>query len=133
MKWRDAAADGVNPYLTSRGNQYGGSQMADFYINVFLDDEKMQRLESVGLGGQVKEIDGKKAVQVEVNAKEQKKLAKGFAGLAFDASNACVLPEAAEKTLMDMIVSLKSLDVMKVAITKLYSPLAGKELRAKTS
>jgi len=107
--------------------------MADFYINVFLDDEKMKRIEQVGLAGQVQEIDGKKAVQVGVSAKEQKKLGKGFPDLQIDASNAYVLPEAAEKILMDIIASTKTLDVMKVAILKLYNPLAGKGLREKIS
>ncbi len=106
--------------------------MADYYVNVFVDGEKRKRLEGVGLAGQIKQIGGKEAVQVEVSAKEHKKLTKSFPDLQFDASNACVLPETAEKTLMDMIVTTKTLDVMKVAIMKLYNPLAGKELRSKT-
>jgi hypothetical protein len=105
--------------------------MADGYITIYLDDEKQKRLEEVGLGGQFQEIDGKKAVQVGFSQKEQKKLAKGFPDVPFDNPSACVLPEAAEKTLMDIIVSTKSLDVMKVAILKLYNPLAGKSLREK--
>jgi len=105
--------------------------MADYYINVFMDDKKRIRLEEVGLGDQVKEIEGKKGIQVEVSAKEQKKLAKGFPDMKFDSLNCCVLPVNAENTLMDMIVSMKTLDVMKVAILKLYNPLAGKDLRSK--
>jgi hypothetical protein len=100
--------------------------MADYYINVFLDDEKMKRIEGAGLSDQIQEIDGKKAVQVEVNKKEQKKLLKGYPDLSFDASNACVLPEGAESILMDFITDNKSLDVMKFAILKLYNPLAGR-------
>ena len=106
--------------------------MADFYINIFVDDDKRAKLEEAGLADQIKEIEGKSAVQVEVTKKEQKKLAKGFPDMAFDASNACVLPEEAEKALMDTIVNAKSLDVMKVAILKLYNPLAGKSLREKS-
>lgn len=106
--------------------------MADFYVNIFVDDEKRGKLEEVGLADQIKEIEGKSAVQVEVTKKEQKKLVKAFAGLEFDASNACVLPDDAVKTLMDTIVAAKSLDVMKVAILKLFNPLAGKGLREKT-
>ena len=102
--------------------------MADYYINVFLDDEKLKQIEGVGLSDQIQEIDGKKAVQVTVNRKEQKKLAKGFPDLVFDASNACVLPEEAEKTLMGFITDNKSLDVMKFAILKLYNPLAGRSI-----
>lgn len=106
--------------------------MADYYINIFLDDEKIKKLESVGLSGEIQEINGKKAIGVGVTAKEQKKLAKSFPDLIYDASNACVLPEQAETLLMNMIVSVKSLDVMKAAILKLYNPFAGKELLQKT-
>ncbi len=106
--------------------------MADFSICVFLDDAKQKRLEEVGLGAQFQEVEGKKAVQVPLTQKEQKKLLKSFPDLVFDASNACVLPEAAENTLMDVIVSMKTLDVMKVAILKLFNPLAGKGLRERT-
>ena len=102
--------------------------MADFNINIFLDDAKLKQIEDAGLGDQVQDIDGKKAVQVEVNKKEQKKLVKGFPGLAFDASNACVLPEEAEQTLMGFITDNKSLSVMKFAIVKLYNPLAGRSI-----
>jgi hypothetical protein len=107
--------------------------MADFYVNIFLDDEKQKKIEEAGLGSQITEIDGKKAVQVEVSKKEQKKLGKGFPDLAFDSSNACVLPEEAENTLLGIVSDLKTLDVMKVAIIKLYNPLAGKALRQKES
>jgi hypothetical protein len=100
--------------------------MADYFINVFLDDDKLKQIEDAGLADQVQEIDGKKAVQVTVNRKEQKKLAKGFPDMPFDASNACVLPEEAEKTLLGFITDNKSLDVMKFAILKLYNPLAGR-------
>jgi len=48
--------------------------MADFYINVFLDDEKMKKIEDAGLADQVQEIDGKKAIQVGMTKKDQKKL-----------------------------------------------------------
>jgi hypothetical protein len=103
--------------------------MADFYINVFMDDEKLKKIEAVGLADQVQEIDGKKAIQVEMTKKDKKKLCKGFTDLAFDSSNACVLPEDAENTLMGIISEMSTLDVMKVAITKLYNPLAGKSIR----
>ncbi|MDQ1239236.1 MAG: hypothetical protein QG577_1421 [Thermodesulfobacteriota bacterium] len=106
--------------------------MADYYINILLDDEKQKKIEGVGLAGEIKEIEGKKAIQVPVSAKEHKKLTKSFPDLAFDASNASILPAAAEQTLLDIIVSTKSTDVMKVAILKLYNPLAGKDLRTKT-
>ena len=105
--------------------------MADFYINIFLDDEKLKKIEEAGLSGEVKEIDGKKAIQVEVSKKEQKKLVKGFPDLTFDDSNACVLPEQGENTLLNIILDLKMLDIMKVAIIKLYNPLAGRSVEGR--
>lgn len=107
--------------------------MADYYINIYLDDERLKKIEAAGLAGQVKETDGKKMIQVEMGKMDQKKLVKGFPNLTFDASNACVLPEQAENILLGFIVDLKTLDVMKFAIMKLYNPLAGKALRSATS
>jgi hypothetical protein len=104
--------------------------MADYYINIFLDDEKRKKLEAAGLGGKIAAIGGKDAVQVEVSAKEQKKLVKGFADLKFDDAKACVLPAEAEAKLVDIIADMKTLDVMKFAIMKLYNPLAGKAPRS---
>ena len=106
--------------------------MADYYINLFLNDEKIKKIEGIELAGEIQEINGKKAIRVGVTAKEQKKLAKSFPDLTFDSSNAYVLPEQAENLLMNMIVSMKSMDVMKGAILKLYNPFAGKELLQKT-
>jgi hypothetical protein len=104
--------------------------MADYFINIFLDDEKIQNLTSAGLAGNIKEVEGKKAIQVKVSEKEQKKLVKGFPGLTFNADNACVLPEAAEKTVFDIVCDMKTIDVMKFAIMKIYNPLAGKAPRS---
>jgi hypothetical protein len=103
--------------------------MADFYIKIVLDDEKLKKIGDVGLSDQVQEIDGKKAILVGMSKKDKKKLCKGFKDISFDSSNACVLPGDAEKTLFDIVVDMKTLDVMKFAITKLYNPLAGKEPR----
>ncbi len=100
--------------------------MSDFYINVFLDDEKLKKIEAVGLADLVQEIDGEKTVQVGMTKKDQKKLMKGFEGLTFDANNACVLPEEESNTLTNIILDMKSLEVMKFAIIKLYNPLAGR-------
>jgi hypothetical protein len=106
--------------------------MADYCINLFLDQEQQKKIAELGLGAHIQEIDGKKAVQVAMSPKDQKKLKKGFPDLEFDSSNACVLPDEAQITLANIILELKSLDVMKFAITKLYNPLAGKALRSKT-
>lgn len=100
--------------------------MADFYINLFLDDENFKKVEEIGLADQIQEIDGKKALQVGMTKKDQKKLVKGFEDLTFDSNNACVLPEEGNNTLMNIILEMKSLDVMKFAIIKLYNPLAGR-------
>ena len=102
--------------------------MSEYFINILLDDEKIKQIEGAGVADQIQEIDGKKVVQVSVNRKEHKKLTKGFPDLAFDASNACVLPEEAEKTLMGFITDNNSLDIMKFAILKLYNPLAGRSI-----
>jgi hypothetical protein len=104
--------------------------MADYLINIFLDDEKQKKIEAAGQADKIVDLDGKKAVQVEMSAKEQKKLIKGFPELTFNASNACVLPEEAEAKLVGIIGDMKTLDVMKFAIMKLYNPLAGKAPRA---
>jgi len=106
--------------------------MADCLINVFLSEDEQKKLAEVGLGDQVLEVGGKKAVQVPMSQKDQKKLVKGFPDLTFDDANACALPEDAQKKLLDIVLDLKTLDVMKFAITKLYNPLAGKAIRSKT-
>ncbi|BBO84088.1 DUF6955 family protein [Desulfosarcina ovata] len=104
--------------------------MADYYINVFLDDTKKATITDAGLADKIATVDGKEAIQVEMSKKEQKKLVKGFADLTFNDANACVLPEAAETTLLGIIADTKTLDVMKLAIMKLYNPLAGKAPRS---
>lgn len=104
--------------------------MADYLINVFLDDARLKKLEAAGLADKVVTLAGKKAVQVEMSAKEQKKLVKGFTDLTFDPTNACVLPAEAEEKLFNIVADMKTLDVMKFAIMKLYNPLAGKAPRS---
>jgi hypothetical protein len=104
--------------------------MSDYFINVFLDDAKFKEIEAAGLQGNVVEIDGKKAIQVPMSQKDQKKLVKGFPGLTFDANNACLLPAEAEDKLMNIVTEMKTLNVMKFAIMKLYNPLAGKAPRS---
>lgn len=105
--------------------------MGDYCINVFLNEEQEKKIKELGLGDHVKDIEGKRAVQVAMSEKDQKKLKKGFPDLQFTPSNECVLPEQAQLTLVDIIMNMKSLDVMKFAITKLYNPLAGKAPRSK--
>ena len=102
--------------------------MADFVINLFLDDAKMGQLAEAGQADQVMTIDGKKAVQIKMGEKDKKKLLKAYPDLAFDDANACVLPEDGNEKLMQTIVALRSLDVIKEAIKKLYNPLAGRDV-----
>lgn len=102
--------------------------MADFYINIILDGEKLKKVEDAGLADQIVEVDGKKAIRVGMTKKDRKKLEKGFDNLTFDAANGCVLPEAGENTLLKIVLDMKSIDVMKFAITKLYNPLAGRDV-----
>jgi len=103
--------------------------MTGYTINIFLNDERLKKLEEAQLTDQVKEIDGKKAIQVAFSDKENKKMKKGFPDLVFDASNGCVIPEHAENILFDIVVTAKTVDVIKFAIMKIYNPLAGKPTR----
>ena len=105
--------------------------MGNYCVNVFLDEAQEKRIQEAGLGDQIIQVEGKKAVKVPVGDKEHKKLLKAFPDLQFDSSDACVLSDPATKTLMDIITTSKTVDCMKVAIIKLYNPLAGKELRSK--
>ena len=81
--------------------------MADYLINIFLDDAKRKQIEGAGLADKIIDLQGKKAVQVEMGAKEHKKLVKGFTDLVFDGSNACVLPAEAEAKLVGIIAEMK--------------------------
>jgi hypothetical protein len=102
--------------------------MADAYINLVLDDERIKQLHEMGLADKIKDIGGNKVLQVEMTKKDQKKLEKGYEGLTFDASNACVLPEKGDEILWKIVTDMKSVDVMKFAITKLYNPLSGRDV-----
>lgn len=104
--------------------------MSDYSVTILLDADKEAKLAAAGLGDAAVTVDGKKAISVPVTAKEQKKLVKGFAGLSFDGANACTLPADAEEKLFGFICEMKTVDVMKFAIMKIYNPLAGKAPRA---
>lgn len=104
--------------------------MAGYNINIFLNDEKLKKIEAAEMADQIKELDGKKAIQVPFSDKELKKLKKGFPDLVFDASNSCIIPENAENILFDIVINAKTVDVIKMAIMKIYSPLAGKPIRS---
>lgn len=104
--------------------------MADYTINIFLDADKKAKLEAAEMDGSIVEVDGKEAVVVPVTKKEQKKLAKGFDDLAVSADNVITLPDEAADKLFGFVCDMKTNDVMKFAIMKLYNPLAGKAPRS---
>lgn len=104
--------------------------MADYLVNILLENENLNKIEAAGLQGSVVDIGGKKAIQVPMTQKDQKKLVKGFPDLTFDATNACVLPAEAEEKLLNIVLEMKTPDVMKFAIMKIYNPLAGKAPRS---
>ena len=104
--------------------------MADYLVNILLENENLNKIEAAGLQGSVVDIGGKKAIQVPMTQKDQKKLVKGFPDLTFDATNACVLPAEAEEKLFNIVLEMKTPDVMKFAIMKIYNPLAGKAPRS---
>ena len=106
--------------------------MAEYCVNVFLNEEEQKKIEELGLGDQIQDMGGKKGVKVGMSKKDLKKLQKGFSDLTFDEDDACELPDEARDKLVDIILDLKTIDVMKFAITKLYNPLAGKSLRSKS-
>ena len=105
--------------------------MAEYLINVFLDEEQQKKARELGLGDQIVEIKGKNGFQVPMTRKDLKKLQKAFPDLEMDESNACKLPADPQNQLLDIIFDMKTVDVMKFAITKLYNPLAGKAPRSK--
>ncbi len=103
--------------------------MADYFINIFLDEEKLAKVEEAGLADQIKEIQGKKAIQVAAREKDQKKLVKTYK-VNFEA-NQTTLPKEGEDMLFDMIIENRTLDIMKVFIAKAHKPLEGKEIRTR--
>ncbi|MFH1155702.1 MAG: hypothetical protein V1793_17990 [Pseudomonadota bacterium] len=102
--------------------------MADAYVNVVLNDERINKLKEIGLDSRIKDLGGNKIIQVEMTKKDVKKLEKGYPGLAFDSDNGCILPEKGDQILWKIITDMNSIDVMKFAITKLYNPLAGRDV-----
>ncbi len=104
--------------------------MADYFVNINLDDERLKKIEAAGLQKNVVDMNGKKVIQVPMTQKDQKKLVKGFPDLEFDANNTCVLPADAEEKLLNIVLEMKTPDVMKFAIMKIYNPLAGKAPRS---
>jgi hypothetical protein len=102
--------------------------MSEFYINIPLNDEIILKIKSAGMEQHITSTSGTNVIRICINIKEHKKLMKKFCDLIFDENNTCVLPEESNKILMNLILQMQSLDVMKVAIMKLYNPLAGRDV-----
>lgn len=102
--------------------------MSEFYINIPLNEEQICKIKSVGFDSSMLDMNGEKIIQLELGKKEQKKLIKGFPGIEFDGNNSCILSEEINSILVDLVFDMQSLDIMKVAIMKLYNPLAGKDV-----
>jgi len=102
--------------------------MSEFYINIPLNAEIISNIKSAGMEQHINNTFGTNIIRICMNIKEQKKLMKKFCDLTFDENNACVLPEESNKILINLILQMQSLDVMKVAIMKLYNPLAGRDV-----
>lgn len=105
--------------------------MADYVINVFLDDEKINKLQEVSLGDQVVEVGGKKAVKVPLPDKNQRKFKKAFPQVVLNDQTGEVdnFPEDSADLLFDVVIENKNLDIMSFFLLKAFKPLAGKELR----
>jgi hypothetical protein len=102
--------------------------MSEFYINIPLNEELIANIKAAGMEQHLIHACGTTIIRICLNIKEQKKLMKKFCDLTFDENNACVLPEESNNILMNLILQMQSLDVMKVAIMKLYNPLAGRDV-----
>jgi hypothetical protein len=48
--------------------------MGSYCVNVFLDEAQEKKVQEAGLGDQIIQVEGKKAVKVPVGDKEHKKL-----------------------------------------------------------
>jgi hypothetical protein len=69
-----------------------------------------------------------KIIRVGMTRKEQKKIAKGFPDILFDEGNDCIMPQETNDILINLIEEMQTIDIMKVAIMKIYNPLAGKDV-----
>jgi hypothetical protein len=105
----------------------------DYLINVFLDDEKIKKLQEAGLGDHITEVAGKKVIEVTLPQKNQRKFSKAFpkATLNDQTGEVVDFPEDAANLLFDVIIENKMLDVMHLFLMKAFKPLEGKPLRAR--
>jgi hypothetical protein len=103
----------------------------DYIINVFLDDEKINKVKEAGLDDQVTEADGKKVIKVPLPDKNQRKFKKAFPQAVLNDQTGEVdnFPEDSADLLFDVVIENKNLDIMSFFLLKAFKPLAGKELR----
>ncbi len=104
---------------------------SDFFITITLDDEKVKKLEEVGLSNHITEESGGKAIKVPLPQKNQRKFKKAFPKAILNEQTGGVdkFPEDATAILFDSVREHKTVEVMHLFLLKAFKPLAGKELR----
>jgi hypothetical protein len=105
----------------------------DYLINVFLDDEKIKKLEKAGLGDHITEAAGKKVIKVILPPKNQRKFGKAFPKTVLNDQTGEVdnFPEDSANLLFDVIIENEQMEVMHLFLVKAYNPLAGIPLRTR--
>lgn len=105
----------------------------DYLINVFLDDEKVKKLQEAGMGDHITEVAGKKIIKVTLPQRNQRKFSKAFPEVILNEQTGEVVdfPEDAANLLFDVITENKMLDVMHLFLMKAFKPLAGRPLRTR--
>jgi hypothetical protein len=105
----------------------------DYLINLFLDDEKINKLKEVSLGEHITEVDGKKAITVTLPQKNQRKFGKAFPKTVLNDQTGEVegFLEDAASLLFDVVIENKTVKVMHLFLMKAFKPLAGKPLRTR--
>ena len=104
---------------------------SDYFITIMLDDEKVKKLDEVGLSNHITEEGGRKAIKVALPEKNKRKFSKAFPKAVLNSKTGQVepFPEEAANLLFDAIIEYKTLDVMQFFLLKAFKPLAGKEIR----
>jgi len=105
----------------------------DYLIKVFLDDEKIKKLEEAGLGDHITEVAGKKIIKVTLPQKNQRKFGKAFPTSVLNEQTGEVddFPEDAANLLFDIIIETKAVEVIHLFLAKAFDPLAGRPLRTR--
>ena len=103
----------------------------NYFITIFLDDERVKKLEESGLADHISETDAKRSLKVSLPQKNQRKFKKAFPHALLNEQTGKVdeFPLDAADLLFDAIIEFKTLDVMQFFLLKAFKPLAGKEPR----